>query len=622
MEHFLDKKYPDLAGSKPVIRATRKAREQGEKPYTRDELIDSYISRLGKLAHDPRGFSLLKQYILSEYVTKEEEIPKNWKEKMTQMNPESVLSDQKASLEQWINHLTSQNLKSVPDKLKYWVFRSVVKLQEFDKEKKEYPKHSKGTVKRFPDLNEEALAYVLDSMQKKYRDEKLEFEYDIDGVEQEEFENFLEKEDFAKLYAWANTVMNPIPEKLLKITDGEWKKFEKGSSALDLVNALKNKGTGWCTVGLRTAHEQLKGGDFYIYFSKDDEGNATIPRIAILKEANTIAEVRGISYKQNIDPYISKILKAKLDEFPDKEKYLKKEHDTKEVSHLVEKNKQNEEFSREELEFLHERNEKIEYFGEYADPKIKELQNGRDKIADYCIIYECTPEQIATETKDITENTAVYIGNLTSNDANMLNDRKNPLVVDGDANFDNNTTLVSIPKNITFRGSAGFNGCTSLVTISQGAEFCGNTYFTECSGLVELPKGVIFKEQVYFSQDVSLIKIPGGAIFRGMAYFNGCTSLSEISKNVKFEDDVSFFRCLSLVEIPDGLTFNGTVYFNNCTSLIKIPDNTVFNGFADFSNCTSLMEIPESVIKTAGGTITLPEHLREKYEKYPNVIFE
>ena len=58
----------------------------------------------------------------------------------------------------------------------------------------------------------------------------------------------------------------------------------QGSDHMKLVKSLEGKDTGWCTAGASTAKTQLEGGDFYLYYSYDSEGNPTIPRIAIRME--------------------------------------------------------------------------------------------------------------------------------------------------------------------------------------------------------------------------------------------------------------------------------------------------------------------------------------------------
>ena len=65
-ENFLDKKYPDLAGSKQVNRAVEQAKKDPERkfaPHTRDERIEAYINRIDNVIKDERGWELLKNKI-------------------------------------------------------------------------------------------------------------------------------------------------------------------------------------------------------------------------------------------------------------------------------------------------------------------------------------------------------------------------------------------------------------------------------------------------------------------------------------------------------------------------------------------------------------------------------
>jgi len=436
---FLDKKYQDLAGSEEVERSVKKARRKGESLYTREERINTFMSWINKLYKNRRGFEFLKQKILDEEVTKPEEIPESYwrlqenimreqgqlgdwnnaseeqKSEIKKQNSEGVLDDQRASLEEWLEYFHLEDSDYIPPMIKYWIFRNIIKLQEFDKNKHEFPKRSKGTVKMFPDLNQEALGYVIEQILKKYEGKPIEWEHDIQPEEKQAFEKYLNKEDFAKLYSWAHELMNPIPEHLLPVTEGEWRKFDQGSDSNELVKTIRGKGTGWCTAGQTTAKTQLTNGDFYVYYSLDDEQKTTIPRLAIRMENGKIAEVRGIAYKQNVDPHMTGVLEAKLQEFPDKDQYLKKKEDMEKLTIIDNKTQKNEKLSKTELEFLYEINSPIEGFGYQKDPRIGEIRSKRNKIEDACVIFECTREQIATKKEELTPNTKAYIGPLYPN---------------------------------------------------------------------------------------------------------------------------------------------------------------------------------------------------------------
>ena len=86
---------------------------------------------------------------------------------------------------------------------------------------------------------------------------------------------------------------------------------------------------------------------------------------------NKIGEIRGISGKQNMEPEMMPILEEKLKEFPDRDKYLKKEHDMKLLTLIDKKVNNNIELNLGELKFLYEIDDKISGFGFMEDPRIK-----------------------------------------------------------------------------------------------------------------------------------------------------------------------------------------------------------------------------------------------------------
>lgn len=407
---FLSTRYPELAGSRPVIRAVEQAKQKDqETPHTKEDRIAAYLNRLDTLFSEPRSFGLLKHKLFERYVTKPDDIPESYwklqeqitrergqagdwerasdeeKAEVKRQTVEGVLSDQQASLEQWIDYLASAD-SQIPKDIKYWIFRSILGLTEYDKEKKEFPRRSRGTVKQFPDINYEALGYVVDSLGKKFQGTELEFEYDIQADERVAFQQALDKKDFAKLYAWANELHNPIPEHLLAVTDGEWRLYQQGGDARLLSQSIRGKGTGWCTAGEQTATKQLEGGDFHVFYSLDDEGKPTIPRIAIREENGKIVEVRGVAFKQNLDSYMPPVLAEKLKDFPDGDQYLKKDADMQRLTQIEAKTKKKEPLTKEDLTFLYEIDSPIEGFGYRKDPRIVELLQGRDTEEDIKIL--------------------------------------------------------------------------------------------------------------------------------------------------------------------------------------------------------------------------------------------
>ncbi|MEI7792824.1 MAG: hypothetical protein WCI57_05050 [Candidatus Berkelbacteria bacterium] len=449
---FLKEKY-DLHNAPEVQRSANfVSNESGENLNSPDEKIGAYLERLEGFFEDEdpqkreRKVSFLKNKLFDLLITKPENVPASYddfiinvieehgergdwdrasdqeKVQIRQSNVEGLLSDQKDSLETWVDYLSSDDAM-YPTWLKYWAFRSIANLQDYEKPEidKEtgqrkgegrFPQRSKGTLKMFPDLNYEALSYVLDNINLKYQNQSPEIPYDIQEDEKTRFQSFLKNENFAKLYAWAIENINPIDEELLQTTDGDWVKYNQNSDPMPLVQSIRGKGTGWCTAGVNTAKTQLEMGDFYVYYSKNQDGQSSIPRIAIRKKGDNIAEVRGIAKKQNLDPFIGDVLKDKLEEFPDKDQFLKKESDMAWLTVIKNKTKSGQALDKEDLTFLYEVDSKIQGFGYVDDPRIKELRNGRNLEADLPILFDCDPSQIARTPEQVDQNTKAYVGPL------------------------------------------------------------------------------------------------------------------------------------------------------------------------------------------------------------------
>jgi len=450
----------DLHNTPEVRTASDFTRKRtGEKvPQDPNSQIQNYLDRMQEIFspdfEDPHGRQILEERILNRYTTRFEDIPESYwksqerilrergqqgdynrfsdeqKDEWKKQISEGLLNDQRASLEQWINYFSSPDSSYIPPQIKYWFFRSVVKLSEYDKEEGKFPERSRGTLKMFPDINPEALAFVNDAVIKKLEGKGLDFgnfEFDLTQEQKEIFQGALQRENFANLYAWANEQIAPIPQHLLPISAGEWVKYERGSDFKPLVDSVRGKGTGWCIAADSTAKSYLIGGDMYVYYSHDENGNPTIPRLAIRKEESRIAEVRGIDFKQNVDPYMPEVLSEKLEEFPDKKNYLKRASDMEHLTEIDARVQAGLQLSRNDLIFLYELNTKIEGFGYEKDPRVEEIRSQRNPEEDMLIIFDCDKEQIARHPSEINESTKAYVGSIAKEDSegNLLPEYKN-----------------------------------------------------------------------------------------------------------------------------------------------------------------------------------------------------
>lgn len=436
--NFLKKKYGLHKSPEVESAADRTEARSGEKmPQNPAERIQNYLDRFKEITErtDPakreRGMQALKQVLHDRFIIKPEEIPEAYFENQRRLAREQghgdieiteeardqltevIITDQQTTLDNWIDYLSSKDA-TYPDWLKYYAFRSVLGLSTFDKEKHEFGKRSKGTTAPFPDLNREALAYVLDVIEKKYEGKTTPLDT-LEGEERQRFEKLLQGENFAKLYTWAIEKVTPASADQLMITEGQWMKYDQDSDHMPLVESLQGHGTGWCTAGESTAETQLKAGDFYVYYSFDQNNQPTIPRAAIRMEGERIAEVRGIAEEQNLDPYIGTVVQEKLGEFGQEgAAYQKKSADMRQLTTLDNKVKAGQELTKDELIFLYEIETPIEGFGYQRDPRIEELRSARNPHEDAPTVLECTPEQIAWSEAEINENTKAYVGPLFS----------------------------------------------------------------------------------------------------------------------------------------------------------------------------------------------------------------
>ena len=436
--NFLKKKYNLHRAPETESAANRTEKRTGDKvPQNPDARIQNYLDRFKEIIErkDPEdremGMQALKKVLHNKFVINPEEIPDGYFEnqrriareqghgdieitnEIRRQHSEVIIADQESSLDKWIDYLSSEDA-TYPDWLKYYAVRSVLGMSTYDKEKKAFAKRTKETVAPFPDLNREALAYVLDVIEKKQAGVKTIPPIDIetDEKEYEKFEKLLQGENFAKLYAWAIEKVTPDSKDLLTNTKGEWIKYDQGSDHMPLVQSLQGHGTGWCTAGESTAQTPLQGGDFYVYYSYDEKGKPTIPRAAIRQENGKIAEVRGIAHEQNIDPYIGDVVNVKLTEFTDGEQYEKKVSDMKQLTEIEKKVKTGKELDKNELIFLYEVISDIEGFGYDRDPRIEELRFQGDLKKDISIILDLSPDEIACKQEELSEKTKFWLGKL------------------------------------------------------------------------------------------------------------------------------------------------------------------------------------------------------------------
>ncbi len=430
-QHPLHIKNTELHKSTKVQNAVeKKERLSGKRvPNDPSSRIEAYMDRLEKIFLNPnkyvrrRNLEMLRDKIYNTLLIKRENFPESYFELQKRINrergeamgkiPEDVrermkdtaIKNQKASLDAWMEYLTSDDAV-YPAWFKYLVWKNVIKLSQFDKERGEFKKRSNSTVAPFPEIYYEPLAQIADIYEKiKENNENLS--------KKEIKESFFKK--FPKLYAELVQKFLAARMESKEEVRGEWVKYKQGKDgeAERLFQSLEGKGTGWCTAGRFTAKNQIEIGDFYVYYTYDQNGNPTQPRLAIRMKGNKIVEVRGVSSGQNIEPSMQEILDKKLSEFgAEAEAYKKKSADMKRLNEIEKKVKSGKNLDKDDLVFLYEIDSPIEEFGNQKDHRVQELRSKRNMDEDIIVIFGCTRDQIAHAPNEIAKNTKIYIGYL------------------------------------------------------------------------------------------------------------------------------------------------------------------------------------------------------------------
>lgn len=285
-----------------------------QKPEAR---IQNYLDRLERLVLDPekeqpkskisrwrpdrpRALSLLREMVMDKYVRPNKEkmaegaarveervaremgIEAHYGAEELEQRGEIAVEDLEKSLDEWIKYLSDAN-EPYPVWFRYYVFRNILDLGDYDKDNGEFTKRSEGTVRLFPEVDRGALGFVQErieaakdpEMLENIRRGQIETGTPQDQLITKEKATNFAKLSFARQYVEGIKQRGEITPEMREETKGKWVKYQKGTDPTALWASLQNKGTAWCTKGFATAETQLKGGDFYVYYTLDRQGKPT-----------------------------------------------------------------------------------------------------------------------------------------------------------------------------------------------------------------------------------------------------------------------------------------------------------------------------------------------------------
>ena len=590
-EEFLNSLYNNMHMEEVVMHTAEKSDSPTEK-------IGKYIERLERV-HDiakdsPHKMEVLKQFYYDKYVIKE--LPESYinlqkriarergygdvtvTDEMKEEMLSNVQKEQEKSLDMWIDYLTSDDAM-YPMWFKHYAFRGMLKLNKFDKEKGEFGRRSKTTTEPYIELNREALARVYDTLAK---------EIGTNEEISEEASKALENgESFKKLYEYYLTNTGYVNRG--NDTDGIWVKYDQGSDYKPLWESLQGKNTGWCTAGEETAKTQLSNGDFYVYYTKDKEGVYKEPRIAIRMDGkNKIGEVRGVGEHQNLEGCMTPIAEKKINEFPDKDKYLKKVNDMKLLTEIDNEVSNNIELTKEKLRFLYEIDSKIEGFGYGDDPRVKEIRDKRNNKKDLAFVFNCKEENIGTKLSDFENNDIIcFYGDLEYDDKALTDNFRNLQCIIGNAYFYNLSSAIGLENLQSIGGDVYFTRLCSAIGLENLQSIGGFAGFINLSSAEGLE---------------NLQSVGGEAFFSGLSNARGLENLQSIGGHVHFDNltnaegleklqsigGCAGFDNLTNAEGLENLQSVGReAFFNRLSNARGLENLQSIGGYAGFDNLTN-----------------------------------
>ena len=597
---IISKMYKDLHNSERVMHISKESDKKRERLLNYFNRLEEIHKRVAE-SKNKSDEKLLKGFYYDLYVIKPEDIPESYFQNQVKLARErgygnikltnedrkrmtdQVIEDQKHSLDKWIEYfLYDEESKSYEMWEKYWVFQGLQSLGKYDKETYKFSKRDKTTVYPFPPVEREFIFTTLHLMEDYIKDKKGD----------EEIKSALSSGNFKMLYEYV------IKQSMLKnklqsnTTSGKWVKYEQGSDYNILRDSLQGYYTGWCTAaGENFAKSQLAGGDFYVYYTLDNNGEAKVPRIAIRMDGkNKIEEIRGIANKQNMEPEMMPILEEKLKEFPDRDKYFKKEHDMKLLTLIDKKVNNNIELTWGELKFLYEIDSKIEGFGYERDPRIGEIKNKRNIKQDYALIFDVKEEEVALSQEEWKKSpnkfkilvSDLYLHQLTNAEGLVL-----PQNIGGSLNLSALTNAEGLVLPQSIGDSLWLDGLTSAEGLVLPQNISGGLWLnriTSAEGLV-LPQSVggsLWLNKITSVEGLVLPQTVGNTL-----NLSGLTSAIGLvlPQNIGGTLNLSGLASAEGLVLPQS--FEGSLWLNRITSAegLVLPQN--FNGSLWLNRITS-----------------------------------
>ena len=367
---------------------------------------------------------------------------------------------------------------------------------------------------------------------------------------------------------------------------------------------MQGHNTDWCIAGFATAYKQLSEGDFYIYYTKNKNGEYKVPRLCIrMYKDNIIREICGVAPKQNIESGFEDIIIDKIKDFNDKFEFMNGLNQLQFLSIIYKKYKSNQELTKDELRFIYEINSNIVGVVPHKDPRIKEILSNRDKKYDLSLIFNCNEDEIALTQDEVNINTICLYDNLIAYEEN-----------------------INLPK----------------LQYVKGDIKC--PYLKDVSGLYSLTcvSGSIYLDSLIDATGFKNLRIIGGSInCEYLRKSNGFNNLVSIGYNAYFPEikEVLNFNSLKIIGlnalypkyihayIPNVITgkglenleiIKGNMIFYKLKSLECFKSLKQVRGEAHLASLETIENLDKISINSCGGKLILNKYIEEEYNNKRN----
>lgn len=319
---------------------------------------------------------------------------------------------QKESLEKWANYLGDEH-SPYPLWFKVYAWDGMTKMGRYDKSKGKYETRNNTTIAPYPNLDPEILAGVFDVVNRYHGNGEKEF-YTEEGERNINLERVAQSGNFSKIYNAIGQDIAPVIEPPEKAEDvkGEWVEYNYGEED-DIARAAG--GTGWCvatpsvgrhyleygTYGITDDYNDGYDGEYdgghddeyndgnehyehnkakFMFFHLIDPKTGKLAKNGCasirLDPGGHVAEISGLKEGQALNDSVVGIVEEKAKSLPGGEEFLPRFADKTHLISLDRKMKNNEDLTKEDLEFLYEIHRPIATLDTYNDydPRINELK--------------------------------------------------------------------------------------------------------------------------------------------------------------------------------------------------------------------------------------------------------